>query len=188
MAGPLAWRRRPAGFVGLLQAIVGQQISNQAAGAVWRRLAALPAALTPEGLLALDEAAVRAVGFSRPKVAHACALARAFMDGTLSEAGIAALDDAAAVRLIASVRGLGPWTAEVYLLFSLQRTDVFPAGDLALAAAVQHLKAMAARPAPAALRVQAEAWRPYRALAARLLWHYWRHVTGRPAMDDPPAA
>ncbi len=186
-AGPLPWRRRPAGFAGLLQAIMGQQISNQAAGAIWRRLAALPGALTPEGLLALDDEALRGAGLSRPKVAHARSLAEAFAAGTLSEAGIAVLEDEAAVALIASVRGLGPWTAEVYLLFALQRMDVFPAGDLALAAAAQHLKNLPARPAPKPFRALAEAWRPHRAMAARLLWHHWRHVTGRPAMDDPPS-
>jgi DNA-3-methyladenine glycosylase II len=85
-----------------------------------------------------------------------------------------------------AVRGLGRWTAEVYLLFALGRHDVFPAGDLALAASAAHLKGLESRPAPAALRLLAEAWRPYRALAARLLWHHWRHVTGRPAMDDLP--
>ncbi len=184
-AGPLPWRTRPGGFSGLLQAIMGQQISNQAAAAIWRRLAAVPGAITPRGLLALDDDALRGAGLSRPKVSHARSLAVAFVDGTLSEEGIAARDDTAAIALLASVRGLGPWTAEVYLLFALQRSDVFPAGDLALAAAVMHLKGLAARPAPKALRDMAEAWRPHRSLAARLLWHHWRHVTGRPSMDDP---
>jgi DNA-3-methyladenine glycosylase II len=187
-AGKLPWRTRPAGYAGLLQAIVGQQISNQAAGAIWRRLAALPGALSPAGLLALDEASLRAVGLSRPKVAHAQALAAAFADGRLSEAGIAALDDEAAVAAIVAVRGMGRWTAEVYLLFALARADVFPAGDLALAAAAAHLKSLPARPGPVALRALADPWRPHRALAARLLWHHWRHITGRPAMDDAPAA
>jgi DNA-3-methyladenine glycosylase II len=90
------------------------------------------------------------------------------------------------VRTISSVRGLGVWSAEIYLLFALQRTDVFPAGDLALQAATAHLKNLPARPAPAALRDIAALWQPYRALAARLLWHWWRHVSGRPSMDDEP--
>jgi len=97
------------------------------------------------------------------------------------------MDDEAAVATIASVRGLGPWTAEVYLLFALGRPDVFPAGDLALAASAAHLRALPDRPGPAALRALAEAWRPWRGIAARLLWHHWRHVTGRPAMDDFPS-
>ncbi len=185
-AGPLPWRRRPGGFPGLLQAIVGQQISNQAAGAIWRRLALLPGALDPGGLLALEDDALRLAGLSRPKVAHARALAAAFAEGRLDAATLAGLDDTAAVAAIAAVRGMGPWTAEVYLLFALERPDVFPAGDVALAGAAQHLKNLPARPGPAALRALAAQWQPWRALAARLLWHHWRHVTGRPAMDDLP--
>jgi DNA-3-methyladenine glycosylase II len=186
-AGPLPWRRRNDGFPGLLQVIMGQQISNQAAGAIWRRLALLPGALEPAGLLALDDAALRGAGLSRPKIAHARALAEAFADGRLDAAFLAGLDDAAAVAAIAAVRGMGPWTAEVYLLFALERPDVFPAGDVALAASVADLKRLPARPGPVALRVLAAQWQPWRALAARLLWHHWRHVTGRPAMDDLPA-
>jgi DNA-3-methyladenine glycosylase II len=90
--------------------------------------------------------------------------------------------------VIAAVRGLGRWTAEVYLLFALGRHDVFPAGDVALAASAAHLKGLDARPGPVALRAMAEAWRPARSMAARLLWHHWRHVTGRPALDDFPVA
>lgn len=186
-AGPLPWRTRPAGFPGLLQAIVGQQISNQAAAAIWGRVRAVPGALDPAGLLALPEETLRAAGLSRPKVAHARALAAAFRERTLDQARLARLDDAAAIAAIASVRGLGPWTAEVYLLFALGRPDVFPAADLALAAAAADLKGLPARPKPAELRALAEQWRPARGLAARLLWHHWRHVTGRPAMDDIPA-
>ncbi|MDA8250463.1 MAG: DNA-3-methyladenine glycosylase 2 family protein [Rhodospirillales bacterium] len=183
-AGPLPWRLRAEGFPGLLQAIVGQQISNQAAAAIWRRVAALPGALVPGGLLELSDEALRGAGMSRPKIGHARALAAAFADGRLETAALASLGDEAAVAAIASVRGLGRWTAEIYLLFALGRADVFPAADLALAAAAAHLKRLPARPGPAALRTLAEPWRPQRALAARLLWHYWRHVTGRPAMDD----
>jgi DNA-3-methyladenine glycosylase II len=185
-AGPLPWRRRAGGFPGLLQAIVGQQISNQAAAAIWRRLHATPGALDPALLAALPDEALRLAGLSRPKIAHARALAAAFADGRLSEPGLAAMDDAAAVAAIAAVRGMGIWTAEIYLLFALERPDVFPAGDLALASAVADLKRLPARPGPAALRALAVPWQPWRALAARLLWHHWRHITGRPAMDDQP--
>jgi DNA-3-methyladenine glycosylase II len=185
-AGVLPWRTRSVGFVGLLQTIMGQQISNQAAAAIWRRLAAVPGALTPAGLLALDESLLRAAGLSRPKVSHCRSVAAAFLDGRLDDAAIAAMDDQAAVACLSAVRGLGPWTAEVHLLFALGRPDVFPAGDLALAAAAADLKHLPARPAPAALRALAAGWAPYRGLAARLLWHHWRFRTGRPTMDDPP--
>lgn len=186
MCGALAWRTRTPGFPGLLQAIVAQQISSAAAAAIWRRLAALPAALTPAGLLALDPEALRAAGLSRPKVAHARALAAACAEGRLVPEALPALPDEAAVAAIAAVPGMGPWTAEVYLLFAEQRLDIFPAGDVALAASLARLRGLAARPSPAALRRLAEEWAPYRALAARLLWHHWRFVTGRPAMDDLP--
>jgi DNA-3-methyladenine glycosylase II len=185
-AGPLPWRRHPDGFPGLLQAIVGQQISNQAAAAIWRRVAQLPGALEPAGLLELSDEALRGAGLSRPKVAHARSLAAAFAEGRLTVAGLASMEDEEAIAAIASVRGLGRWSAEVHLVFALARHDVFPAGDLALQASAAHLKGLESRPAPAVLRALAEAWQPYRGLAARLLWHHWRHVTGRPAMDDLP--
>lgn len=187
-AGPLPWRVRTGGFAGFLQIVVGQQISNQAALAIWRRLAALPGALDPAGLLGLNEATLRGAGLSRPKVAHARSLARAFADGQLSAAALAALPDREATAAITAIRGLGPWTAEVYLLFALQRQDVFPAGDVALAGAAAELLGLSHRPDPKALRLLAEAWRPSRALAARLLWHHWRHLTGRPSFDDAPPA
>ena len=183
-AGPLPWRVRPPGFPGLLQAIVAQQISNQAASAIWRRLAALPGALEPATLHAMDDPTLLAVGLSRPKVAHARAVAAAFIDGRLHAETLATLDDAQAQSAITAIRGLGPWTAEIYLLFALQRPDIFPAGDIAVAGAAANLLALPARPDPPALRLIAETWRPYRAIAARLLWHHWRHITGRPAMDD----
>jgi DNA-3-methyladenine glycosylase II len=187
-AGPLPWRRRDPGFPGLLQAIVAQMISNQAAAAIWGRLRLVPGALEPVALLALSDDELRAPGLSRPKVAHARALATAFLDGTLNTEVLDLMDDEAAILTIASVKGMGRWTAEVYLLFAHARLDVFPAGDIALAASAAHLKNLPARPGPVALRALAEMWRPHRALAARLLWHHWRHVTGRPAMDDFPVA
>ena len=185
-AGPLPWRRRADGFPGLLQAIVGQMISNQAAAAIWRRLAVLPGALDPAGLLRLNEVELRGAGLSRPKVVHAYALAEAFADGTLSAAKIAAMADEEAITAISAVRGMGRWSAEIYLLFALARRDVFPAGDIAVAGAAAALKGLPARPDPATLRALAEQWRPARSLAARLLWHHWRHLTGRPAIDDLP--
>ena len=187
-AGPLAWRTRPPGFAGLLQAIMGQQISNQAAAAIWSRLARLPGALTPHGLLALSDEALREAGLSRPKVAHARALASAIASGMLDTDALPTLDDEAAIAHIGAVRGLGRWTAEVYLIFAEQRMDVFPAGDIAVANALATLKSLSERPKESSMRAMAEPWRPYRALAARLLWHHWRHLTGRPSMDDLPLA
>jgi DNA-3-methyladenine glycosylase II len=183
-AGPLPWRTRAPGFPGLLQAIVAQMISNQAAHAIWSRLRVLPGVLEPSGLLALTDEDLRGAGLSRPKVSHARALATAFASGQLATDQLAEMDDEAAIAAIARVKGLGRWTAEVYLLFALRRLDVFPAGDIALAAAVADLKRLDVRPDPKTLAVLAQQWRPARSLAARVLWHHWRHVTGRPAMDD----
>lgn len=180
-AGPLPWRRREAGFAGLLRSLCGQMISNQAATAIWGRLAALPGALTPAGLLALDDDALRQAGLSRPKLRHARALAEAFAEGQLSAEGLAGLSDEAAVAAIAAIPGFGPWTAEVHLLFGQDRPDIFPAGDLALAASLAALRGLPERPKPKALAERATAWAPWRSMAARLLWHHWRHVTGRPA-------
>jgi len=184
-AGPLPWRTRQPGFPGLLRAICGQQISNQAAAAIWKRLSALPGALEPAGLLMLDDAALCGVaGLSRPKAAHARSLAQACLDGRLDFAALAVMDDAAAVAHIAAVKGLGRWTAEIHLLFAEQRPDIFPTGDLALAASAAHLLRLEARPTPRALGAMAEAWKPWRSLAARLLWHHWRFTTGRSVVED----
>lgn len=179
--GPLPWRRREAGFAGLLRSLCGQMISNQAATAIWGRLAALPNALTPEGLLALNDDTLRAAGLSRPKLRHARALAEAFAEGRVSAEGLAALPDEAAVAAISAIPGFGPWTAEVHLLFGQDRADIFPSGDLALAASLAALRGFSERPKPRQLAELALVWRPWRSMAARLLWHHWRHVTGRPA-------
>ena len=156
-------------------------ISNQAATAIWGRLSALPGALTPDGLLALSDEALRQAGLSRPKLRHARALATAFAMGQLSAEGLAALPDEDAIAAIAAIPGFGPWTAEVHVLFGLDRQDIFPSGDLALAASLAALRGLPARPSPKELAMLAGAWRPWRSMAARLLWHHWRHVTGRPS-------
>ena len=180
-AGPLPWRSRDPGFAGLLRTICGQMISNQAAAAIWGRLSALPGALDPAGLLALDEATLRGAGLSRPKVAHVRALASAIAEGRLDLSVLREAPDEDAVAAISAVPGIGPWTAQVHLLFGFERPDVFPMGDVALAAGLAHLKGLPERPAQKALVAMARAWSPWRSLAARLLWHHWRHATGRPA-------
>jgi len=184
--GRLPWRTREPAFSALLSAIVSQQISNQAAAAIWGRLRVLPGCLTPALFLTLGDEDLHGAGLSRPKIVHARALAEAFGAGVLATEALAALDDAGAIAAISSVRGLGAWSAEVYLLFALQRPDVFPAGDLALQASLADLKGFSVRPSAKELRAMAEDWAPHRALAARLLWHWWRYRTGRPSMDESP--
>lgn len=184
-AGPLPWRTRPRGFPGLLAAIVGQQISNLAAAAIWSRLAALmPPEPTAGALLALSDEALRGAGLSRPKIAYARGLAEAVATGRLDPAALETLPDEEAIAAISALKGFGRWSAEIYLLFALGRRDAFPAADLALAASLAHLRGLPQRPTERRLRDLAEPWAPYRGLAARLLWHHWRHVTARPAFGS----
>jgi len=183
-AGPLVWRTRPRGFGGLARTIVGQQISAIAADAIWRRFAALPGALEPAGMLALTDEQLRTAGLSRPKVAHLRGLAEACLAGTLRLDRLSEMTDEVALAHLAAPRGLGPWTAQVHLLFAEQRTDIFPVGDVALAASAQALKGLPERPKPKQLLALSEAWSPWRSLAARLLWHHWRHITGRPVGES----
>lgn len=185
-AGALPWITRDRGFPGLLRAICAQLVSNEAALAIWRRVSALPGATTPDGFLALDPARIGIEGgLTRQKVAHGRALAAAILDGRLRLGALEAMPDAAAVAHLTQVRGIGRWTAEVHLLFAHERPDVFPAGDLALRAAVAERLGLAARPPIAALEAMARDWAPHRAVAARLLWHHWLHHTGRRTTDPP---
>ncbi len=183
-AGALPWITRDRGFPGLLRAICAQLVSNEAAFAIWRRLAALPGATTPEGFLALDPARIGIEGgLTRQKVAHGRALAEAVLAGRISEPMLEALPDEAAIAALTAIRGIGRWTAEVHLLFAQGRPDIFPAGDLALRAAVAERLGLAVRPAIPELAAMARAWAPHRAVAARLLWHHWLHHTGRRTTD-----
>ena len=183
-AGALPWIRRERGFAGLLRAICAQLVSNEAAFAIWRRVAALPGATTPDGFLALDPARIGIEGgLTRQKVAHARALAEAILAGRLRLGEIESMGDEEAVAHLVAIRGIGRWTAEVHLLFAHDRPDIFPAGDLALRAAVAERLGLAERPSVAALREMARAWAPHRAVAARLLWHHWLHHTGRRTTD-----
>jgi len=183
-AGSLPWITRDRGFPGLLRAICAQLVSNEAAFAIWRRVAALPGATTPEGFLALDPARIGIEGgLTRQKVAHGRALAEAILEKRLRPESLDALSDEAAVAHLVAVRGIGRWTAEVHLLFAHDRPDIFPAGDLALRAAVAERLGLPARPAVADLCEMARAWAPHRAVAARLLWHHWLHHTGRRTTD-----
>lgn len=172
--GPLPLRRRPDGFAALLDAIIGQQVSTASAGAIWRRLAA--AGLTDEAVIrAAGEEDLRACGFSRQKIRYARALAEARLD----YAGLRALPDEEVIATLTALPGIGRWTAEVYALISLGRADVFAPGDLALQEAARLLFGLPGRPSERALRAMAEDWRPWRAVAARALWAYYRLMKSR---------
>jgi DNA-3-methyladenine glycosylase II len=174
--GPPPPRSRPAGFMGLLHVIVAQQVSTHDAKAIYARLDAAPEAKTPEAFLKLNDADLRAVGFSRQKIVYGRDLAAAFLDGRLSMAKLRRQSDEEVIAAITSVKGLGVWSAEVFLLFSLRRPDVLPAHDLGLIVAAQWMKRLKERPSPKQLREIAEPWRPYRSFASRMLWHYY-HAT-----------
>jgi DNA-3-methyladenine glycosylase II len=172
--GPPPPRHRPAGFASLLDIILAQQVSTASARAIAARLvAALEGAIEPEGLLGLDDAALAAIGFSRSKMRYGRGLARAVQAGTLDFTALAELDDEAAIAALVGLDGIGRWSAEIYLLSSLHRADVMPADDLALLIGYQRLTGAAERPRASALRLRAESWRPWRSVAARLLWHYY---------------
>jgi DNA-3-methyladenine glycosylase II len=172
--GPPPPRDRPPGFSSLLRAIVGQQISSAAAAALWARLAAAIDPVSPETIAPLDAVALRALGFSRQKALYAQGLARDIIEKRVDLDLLPALDDEAAVAHLIQIKGIGRWSAEVYLLFALGRTDIFPAGDLALAIAMQRLKRLRRRPDPKRLIKLVEPWRPYRGAAAHFLWHYYK--------------
>ena len=174
--GPPPPRGRPATFMALLHVIVAQQVSTHAAKAISDRLEAAMAAPDPTAFLALTEADLKAVGFSRQKMVYGRDLASAFLDGRLSIPKLRRQGDEEAIAAITRIKGLGTWSAEVFLLFNLKRPDIMPAQDLALIVAAQRLKRLAARPSPKELRALAEPWRPYRSYAARMLWHYYRNA------------
>ena len=180
--GPLPLRRLPAGFGGLARVVVGQQVSTASAAAIWGRLAAAGGD-APAGFAGLDDAALRAVGLSAAKVRTLRGLAAACADG-LDLAHLAGLTAADAHARLVALPGIGPWTADSYLLFCVGHPDVFPAGDIALQAAVAGGLGLGARPSAKALAMIAADWSPWRAVAARLFWAYYR--TLRPARDGLP--
>jgi DNA-3-methyladenine glycosylase II len=177
-AGPPELRRREAGFEALLGAIVAQQVSKAAAATIWGRLARAADPLSPETVLALDEDALRAVGLSRQKSGYARGLAEAVLTGTVDLDGLDRQEDAEVVAELVRLKGIGRWSAEIYLLFALGRPDAFPADDLALMIGAQRLKRLDVRPDRNGLMEIAEGWRPWRGAAALLLWHYYSW-TGR---------
>ena len=169
LTGPLPLRRRADGFAALLDAIVSQQVSTASAAAIWTRLQA--AGLTEEPAWRdISDDDLRAVGLSRQKMRYGRALAGAGMD---YDALRTAPNDEVVARLVA-LPGIGRWTAEIYAMFSLGRADVFAPGDLALQEAARLLFDLPERPQEKVLRAMAEAWSPWRAVAARLLWSYYR--------------
>jgi DNA-3-methyladenine glycosylase II len=179
LAGHPPLRRREAGFAALFRTIVGQQVSTHAARAIWARVETRCDPVTPEKLLRLRESTLRAAGLSRQKILYARSLAREIASGRLMLGELARMEEEDAINQLIRVKGIGRWSAEIYLLFALGRADVWPVDDLALAKAVMHMKGIEGKPVRAHLVAIAEPWRPWRGAAAHLMWHYYHYITDR---------
>ncbi len=177
-AGMPPLRRRPPGFASLLQIVMGQQISVAAAAGIWRRVEAAGGD-APGRVLAMTDEELRSLGLSRPKARYARAIAQAVTDGTLDLDACATLPVEEAMAMLTAVTGIGTWTAELYLMFCVGRADVFADKDLALQEGARLLFDLPARPDPTALSALAAPWSPWRGVAARVLWDYYRACKGR---------
>ena len=167
-------RIRAPGFETLLSTIVSQQISTEAAAAVMRRVRELLPRMQASDVLQLPPGALRSAGLSLRKVEYVEGLAQAMAQDRFDPARLAAMDDEAAIRAITALRGFGAWSAEIYLMFSLQRSDIFPAGDLALRIALQKLKGIDTPLDDKQARELVAPWSPYRSAGSLFLWHYYR--------------
>ncbi len=164
------WRDRPVSFETIASIIAFQQISTRAAAAIWGRATSALGEVTPESIAGIPEDALRGLGLSRPKVAHLKSVAGAMLDGRLALGRVAAAPLVAARAELLAVKGIGPWTAEVFLLYARGEPDAFPVADVGLMEAYRQLSGAAARMDRAAFTRHAEGWRPWRGVAAHLLW------------------
>ncbi|WEX10112.1 DNA-3-methyladenine glycosylase [Chelativorans sp. AA-79] len=181
MAGAVPLRRSPAGFHSLASVIVSQQVSRASADAIFGRLCRLVDPLTPEGFLAGGERVMAEAGLSRAKQRTLTALSVALRERELDLHGLDALSPEEAIAALTAVPGVGPWTAQVYLLVAAGHADIFPAGDVALQTAVAHALRLEPRPGANQLALIAESWSPLRSVAARLFWAYYREIRGAEA-------
>lgn len=171
-------RLRPGGFATLLRIMVSQQVSTKSAAAIWGRLAdACAPVVTPERFLALDETAYRAIGLSGRKIDYGRGLATALRDGSLDLDRLGHMPEGEAICELCRLKGFGRWSAEIYLLFALSRTDSWPADDLALQIGMQRLKGLDDRPNRQEMDRLAEPWRPLRGCGAIFLWHFYGAAT-----------
>jgi DNA-3-methyladenine glycosylase II len=186
-AGEVPLRLSEPGFGSLVSIIVSQQVSRASADAILGRFVKLLDPLTPGAVLGASEDVFREAGLSRPKQRTLLALAGAVRDG-LDLDGLVRLEAGEAMQKLTGVSGIGPWTAEVYLLFAAGHPDIFPAKDVALQSAVGHALGIDPRPNDRILAALAESWSPWRGVASRLFWAYYREMRGRdaaPAMGTP---
>lgn len=175
-APAISWRRRENGFPGLIWMIVGQQVSTASAAAIWGRVEADLGVVTPETVLARDVEGMRELGLSLPKARYAVALAESQASGAVDLDALGGLSDAEASEVLLSLKGIGRWTAETYLMFCEGRIDVFPGGDIALQEAMRWADRLDRRPSQDEAYARAEAWGPHRSVAAHLLWAWYGAV------------
>jgi DNA-3-methyladenine glycosylase II len=178
-AGRPPLRRRPDGFAGLAATVVSQQLSTASASAIWGRLAAAFDPFEPAAIIRARKDRLARIGLSGPKIRALKEIARAIVRGDLALATLGDIDAEAAHAALTAVHGIGPWTADIYLLGCLGHADAWPAGDLALQEAARLAFGLRARPTAKEMMPLAEPWRPWRAVAARVLWTYYRAVKGR---------
>ncbi len=159
-------------FTALINSIASQQLSVKAAATIFGRVCALfpDGVPTPAGLARISDDALRAAGFSRPKIRYVRDLSEHIEDGRLHFASLASLSDEEATKRLTAVKGIGVWTAEIFLMFRLGRLDILPADDIGLLRAARQVYGLRTRPTPARLRRMGELWRPYRSVAAWYLW------------------
>ncbi|MBE9213892.1 DNA-3-methyladenine glycosylase 2 family protein [Plectonema cf. radiosum LEGE 06105] len=169
---PPKWEEKP-GFSGLVRTILGQQVSVGSASATMKRLCETVVPLTPENLLKFDDIQLKTCGISRQKIIYLKELAIAIFNQDLNLQELAFADDITIRNQLKRIKGIGDWTVDIYLLMCLQRPDAFPKGDLGVIVAYQKLKNLSTRPTPDDMEIIAENWRPWRAIAARILWNFY---------------
>lgn len=172
-------RRRPGGYPGLFRIIVEQQVSVPSAQAILARCDARLGEVSPEKVLGLSEEDLRACGLSGPKVKYVKAVATAIAEGALDPDELATLDNSEAAARLTAIKGIGPWTAAIYLLFCEGRADIWPKGDVALLAAYSAATGFTEKPPMKQFDAMAEAWHPWRGIAAHILWTYYAKLRGR---------
>lgn len=182
-----ALRRRPPGFEALLRAIVAQQISIHAAASIWKRIEAAVVPLTAAAYCAVGDDALRACGLSRQKLAYARSLAELVASGEVPLDRLDAMDDEDAIATLVKIKGVGRWTAEIYLMFALGRRDMWPADDLGLMVGMQRMKGLRKRPDRKHMLKLGEPWRPLRSAGAHMLWHYFHHTQAEQRRADGEA-
>lgn len=174
---PFEWRLWPGGYAGLVKIVVGQQVSTAAAASIWQRFeAGVGGEVLPHRVIEFDEEGLKAFGLSRPKARYAREIASAHLTGVVDFDALHQLTDDEAIAQLTSIKGVGRWTAETYLMFCNARLDVFPGGDVALQEAMRWADRAEVRPTEKEAYVRAEAWRPYRGVAAHLLWRCYGGV------------